>query len=202
MCPQPAQHDRPLWPSAYLLLARVLSWLALLARSDTAKDDRPPLRPEQPAPSGVDVKDLRPLRGRPFGSILDPDASPRRAQLQAENPKKKDHPARTGLTGPAPSGMTGQGVHRSIGRVNRDRQPAARGHRAGRVQHVADQGRQGEVRLGDRYPARLGCGGHVDGELAEGVLRRAGSGFLRPVGFQKSACDRDLQRSAFPGGQA
>ena len=38
--PQPAQHDRPLWPSdvAYLLLARVLSWLALLARSDTAKD--------------------------------------------------------------------------------------------------------------------------------------------------------------------
>jgi hypothetical protein len=38
--PQPAQHDRPLWPSdlAYLLLARMLSWLALLARSDAAKD--------------------------------------------------------------------------------------------------------------------------------------------------------------------
>jgi hypothetical protein len=36
----PAQHDRLLWPSdsAYLLLARVLSWLALLARSDAAKD--------------------------------------------------------------------------------------------------------------------------------------------------------------------
>jgi hypothetical protein len=38
--PQPAQHDRPLWPSelAHLRLARVLSWLALLARSDAAKD--------------------------------------------------------------------------------------------------------------------------------------------------------------------
>src|SRR5215212_1500147 len=64
------------------------------------------LRPEQRAPSGVCVKDLRPLRGRPFGSILDPNASPRRAQEQAKNGKKKDHPARTGLTGPAPSGMT------------------------------------------------------------------------------------------------
>jgi len=27
------------------------------------------LRPEQRAPPGVDVKDLRPLRGRPYGSI-------------------------------------------------------------------------------------------------------------------------------------
>src|SRR5215212_9844254 len=52
------------------------------------------LRPEQRAPSGVGVKDLRPLRGRPFGPILDPDASPRRAQEQAENSKKKDHPAK------------------------------------------------------------------------------------------------------------
>jgi hypothetical protein len=39
--PQPAQHDRPLWLSdspTCLLLVRVLSWLALLARSNTAKD--------------------------------------------------------------------------------------------------------------------------------------------------------------------
>jgi hypothetical protein len=64
------------------------------------------LRPEQRAPSGVGVKDLRPLRGRPFGPILDPDASSRRAHKQAENRKKKDHRARRGLTGPAPSGMT------------------------------------------------------------------------------------------------
>jgi hypothetical protein len=85
MCPQPAQHDRPLWPSAYLLLARVLSWLALLARSDTAKDDRPPLRPEQPAPSGVDVKDLRPLRGRPFGSIPDPDPNAKNDIVQQQS---------------------------------------------------------------------------------------------------------------------
>jgi hypothetical protein len=36
---QPALHDLPPWPSdTYLLLTRVLSWLALLARSDTAKD--------------------------------------------------------------------------------------------------------------------------------------------------------------------
>ena len=38
--PRPAQHDRSPWPSrlAYLMLVRVLSWLALLARSDAAKD--------------------------------------------------------------------------------------------------------------------------------------------------------------------
>jgi hypothetical protein len=30
----------------------------------------------QHAPRGVDVQDLRPLRGRPFGPILDPDAYP------------------------------------------------------------------------------------------------------------------------------
>jgi hypothetical protein len=47
--------------------------------------------PEQRAPSGVVVKDLRPLRGRPFGPLLDPDASPRRAHKQADNDQKKDH---------------------------------------------------------------------------------------------------------------
>ena len=38
--PEPAKHDRPLWPSdsAYLMLVRVLGGLALLARSDAAKD--------------------------------------------------------------------------------------------------------------------------------------------------------------------
>src|SRR3954464_12874943 len=49
----------------------------------------PPLRPEQPAPSGVDVKDLRPLRGRPFGPIPDPDASTPRAPRRAENARRK-----------------------------------------------------------------------------------------------------------------
>jgi hypothetical protein len=34
------------------------------------------LRLEQRAPRGVDVQDLRPLRGRPCGPILDPDAYP------------------------------------------------------------------------------------------------------------------------------
>ena len=36
--PKPGQDDRQLWPSDYLMLARVLSWLALLARCDAAKD--------------------------------------------------------------------------------------------------------------------------------------------------------------------
>jgi hypothetical protein len=37
---QPAQHDLPAvaFRLAYLILTRVLSWLALLARSDSAKD--------------------------------------------------------------------------------------------------------------------------------------------------------------------
>src|SRR4051812_50130843 len=63
----------------------------------------PPLRPEQPAPSGVDVKDLRPLRGRPFGPIPDSDASTRRAPMQAENGQTKDQEQERGLTGPAPA---------------------------------------------------------------------------------------------------
>src|SRR5207342_1814794 len=67
---------------------------------------QPLLRPEQRAPSGVGVKDLRPLRGRPFGPIIDPDASPRRAHKPAENHKEKISSTELGLTGPAPSGMT------------------------------------------------------------------------------------------------
>jgi hypothetical protein len=38
--PQPAQHDRPLWPSDSLSAVRVLGWLALLVRSDPAKTPR------------------------------------------------------------------------------------------------------------------------------------------------------------------
>jgi hypothetical protein len=49
------------------------------------------LRPEQRAPRGVDVKDLRPLRGRPFGPIPDPDASLGAAQQQAKRTARKIH---------------------------------------------------------------------------------------------------------------
>src|SRR6187551_1112771 len=75
-------------------------------RTDRSCTDTNLLRPEQRAPPGVDVKDLRPLRGRPYGSIPDPDASPRRAHKQAENPQEKDQYKNYRLTGPAPSGMT------------------------------------------------------------------------------------------------
>ena len=61
---------------------------------------QPLLRPEQRAPSGVGVKDLRPLRGRPFGPILDPDASPRRAHKQAKNHKKKISTTELGVDRP------------------------------------------------------------------------------------------------------
>jgi len=71
--------------------------------------------------------------------------------------------------------------HQSAVSAVRDRQSAARCHRAGCCHDPADQARQGEVRLGDRYPARLGRRGHVDRELAEGVLRRAKPGVLRPA---------------------
>jgi len=64
------------------------------------------LRPQQRAPRGVDIKDRRPLRGRPFGPILDPDASPGAAQQQAKETVRKIHNKNNGLTGPAPSGMT------------------------------------------------------------------------------------------------
>jgi hypothetical protein len=75
-------------------------------RTDRSCTDTNLLRPEQRAPPGVGVKDLRPLRGRPCGSIPDPDASPRRAHKQAENPQEKDQHKNYRLTGPAPSGMT------------------------------------------------------------------------------------------------
>ena len=66
-----------------------------------------PLRPEQHAPRGVGVKDLRPLRGRPSGPIPDPNASTRRApETGGRNAKRKDQEQERRLTGPAPSGMT------------------------------------------------------------------------------------------------
>ena len=75
-------------------------------RTDRSRTDTNLLRPQQRAPPGVGVKDLRPLRGRPCGSIPDPDASPRRAHKQAENLQEKDQHKNYRLTGPAPSGMT------------------------------------------------------------------------------------------------
>ncbi|MDQ2709636.1 MAG: hypothetical protein M3Z25_19310 [Actinomycetota bacterium] len=47
------------------------------------------LRCEQHAPSGVEVKNLRPLRGRPFGPIPDLDAYLVATKGHAENDKKK-----------------------------------------------------------------------------------------------------------------
>ena len=61
------------------------------------------LRSEQRAPRGADVKDLRPLRGRPFGPIPDPDALPGAAQQQAEETVRKIHHKNSRLTGPAPA---------------------------------------------------------------------------------------------------
>jgi len=60
-------------------------------RTDRSRADSVFSALEQRAPPGVGVKDLRPLRGRPFGPIPDPDASLRRAHKQAENPRKKIH---------------------------------------------------------------------------------------------------------------
>jgi hypothetical protein len=64
------------------------------------------LRCPQRAPRGVGVKDLRPLRGRPFGPIPDPDALLDAAQQHPESAQGKDQQHKPGLTGPAPSGMT------------------------------------------------------------------------------------------------
>ena len=48
----------------------------------------PFLRVFQHAPGGVDVQDLRPLRGRPYGPIPDTDAYPG----APTNPQKKPNP--------------------------------------------------------------------------------------------------------------
>jgi hypothetical protein len=45
----------------------------------------------QHAPRGVDVQDLRPLRGRPCGPILDPDAYPGAPNSQTKRVKNEEH---------------------------------------------------------------------------------------------------------------
>jgi hypothetical protein len=64
------------------------------------------LRLEQRAPRGVDVQDLRPLRGRPCGPILDLDAYPGALTSRRRTAREKITYSNTGLTDPAPSGMT------------------------------------------------------------------------------------------------
>jgi hypothetical protein len=60
--------------------------------------DLPFLPRLQHAPRGVDIQDLRPLRGRPYGPIPDTDAYPG----APTNPQKKLNPPTTRLTDPAP----------------------------------------------------------------------------------------------------
>ena len=52
----------------------------------------------QHAPGGVDIQDLRPLRGRPSGPIPDTDAYPG----APTEPQKKIETRTRRLTGPAP----------------------------------------------------------------------------------------------------
>ena len=65
-----------------------------------------PLRPQQHASRGIGVQDLRPLRGRSSGSILDPDALPDAAPSRRRTARRKINKQERGLTGPSPSGMT------------------------------------------------------------------------------------------------
>jgi len=64
------------------------------------------LRLEQRAPRGVDVQDLRPLRGRPCGPIQDLNAYPGALTSRRRTAREKITYSNTGLTDPAPSGMT------------------------------------------------------------------------------------------------
>src|SRR3954452_14740276 len=64
------------------------------------------LRFHQHAPCGVDIQALRPLRGRPCGPILDPDAYPGAPTTRRRTAKRKINHRRTRLTGTTPSGMT------------------------------------------------------------------------------------------------
>jgi len=57
--------------------------------AEDLRSRRPPLLPRlQHAPRGVDIQDLRPLRGRPYGPIPDTDAYPG----APTNPQKKLNP--------------------------------------------------------------------------------------------------------------
>ena len=64
--------------------------------------DLPFLPRLQHAPRGVDIQDLRPLRGRPYGPIPDTDAYP---GAPTDDQKKIQQP-NSRLTSPDPSGMT------------------------------------------------------------------------------------------------
>ena len=64
------------------------------------------LRPEQRAPIGDGVKDLRPLTRAPCRALLDPAAYLDAAKNRRRTPKEKINYKNEGLTGPAPSGMT------------------------------------------------------------------------------------------------
>jgi hypothetical protein len=69
---------------------------------------------EQPAPPGIDVKDLRPLRGRPLrGRSLTPTPHPGAPTNTGEEPKERSEQQQQGLTGPAPSGMPPSTVNAS-----------------------------------------------------------------------------------------
>jgi hypothetical protein len=58
-------------------------------------------------PLGLElVPDLRPLRGRPFGPLLDPDAYPDAPTGRRRTTRRKIKTKNRGLTGPARSGMT------------------------------------------------------------------------------------------------
>ena len=101
------------------------------------------LRLEQRAPRGVDVQDLRPLRGRPCGPILDLDAYPGAPTSRRRTAREKITYSNTGLTDPAPSGMTCDDVELQGSDTARGMSPIPtccsrlRGHRRG---HGAGRG--------------------------------------------------------------
>ena len=59
--------------------------------STTGAAQAPFLSVFQHAPRGVDVQDLRPLRGRPCGPILDPDAYPGAPNSRTKKVKNEKH---------------------------------------------------------------------------------------------------------------
>jgi hypothetical protein len=64
------------------------------------------LRREQRAPIGDGIKDLRPLTRAPYRALLDPAAYLDAPKNRRRTPREKINYKNTGLTGPAPSGMT------------------------------------------------------------------------------------------------
>jgi len=62
------------------------------------------------APTGDGVKDLRPLPRAPYRALLDPAAYLDAPNNQRRPKNKKINNKNTGLTGPAPSGMTSTNI--------------------------------------------------------------------------------------------